>query len=230
MTTTQNSEISNTQVADFLRNHPDFFEHHAHLLAEITLPSPHGNGVISLAERQQLAQRDKVRVLEAMMAEMIKHAEENDVTSDKVHQLSLQLLNQQSFSALQQHIAEVMRLDFSVSQCAIRIWVRPSNNTIAKDPAFTPVSETFSNWIMTLKQAHGGKKPEAADDLLPENLKSYAYIPLCKKSLDQRPFGVLVLGSEEASRFTAEMGTLYLDRIGELVSVALLNHLFALQL
>lgn len=230
MTNTQNVDISGEQIADFLRTHPNFFEQNAHLLTEISLPSPHGSGVISLAERQQLAQRDKIRVLEAMMNEMMKHAEENDRTSEKVHQFSLQLLNQQSFSALQQHIAETLQLDFSVSQSTIRIWVKPSNSAIAQDNVFTPVTETFSDWVMGLTQAHCGKKPEITDDLLAGNLRSYAYIPLCKKTLNQRPFGVLILGAEDATRFTAEMGTLYLDRIGELVSAALLNHLFALHL
>jgi len=38
-------------------------------------------------------------------------------------------------------------------------------------------------------------------------------------------FGLFALGSEETERFYAGMGTLYLGRIGELVSVALLRQL-----
>ncbi|MDP3678051.1 MAG: DUF484 family protein [Methylotenera sp.] len=229
-TQTQNTEISAEQVKSFLRTHPNFFEVNANLLTEISLPSPHGSGVISLAERQQLAQRDKIRVLEAMMAQMIKHAEENDATSGKVHQFGINLLNQQSFSALQHLIAETLRLDFAVTQSLIRIWIKPSNNAIAQDMVFTPVSEAFSDWVMTLNLAHCGAKPDIADHLLGENLQSFAFIPLGKKALDQRPFGVLILGAEDQQRFKADMGTLYLERIGELVSTALLNHLFALHL
>ena len=33
--------------------------------------------------------------------------------------------------------------------------------------------------------------------------------------------GMVALGSEEAQRFYAEMGTLYLERLGEMVSAAL---------
>lgn len=227
---THNNETSADQVKSFLRTHPSFFEENANLLAEISLPSPHGSGVISLAERQQLAQRDKIRVLEAMMAQMIKHAEENDATSEKVHQFSLNLLNGQSFSALQHLIAETLQLDFAVTQSLIRIWIKPSNNTIAQDAVFTPVSEALSDWVMTLNLAHCGAKPDVADHLLDDNLQSFAFIPLSKKALNQRPFGVLILGAEDQQRFKADMGTLYLERIGELVSVALLNHLFALHL
>ena len=38
-------------------------------------------------------------------------------------------------------------------------------------------------------------------------------------------FGVLLLASEDAERFYPEMGTLYLLRIGELISVAVEPHL-----
>lgn len=226
----QNTELSADQIKSFLRTHPNFFEENAHLLTEISLPSPHGSGVISLAERQQLAQRDKIRVVEAMMAQMIKHAEENDATSDKVHQFSVNLINQQSFSALQHLITETLQLDFAVTQSLIRIWIKPSNNAIASDPVFTPVTDKFSNWVMTLNQAYCGAKPEAADDLMNNNLQSYAFIPLSKKTLNQRPFGVLMLGAEDQQRFKTDMGTLYLEHIGELVSAALLNHLFTLHL
>ncbi|OYY80490.1 MAG: hypothetical protein B7Y34_05830, partial [Methylophilales bacterium 16-45-9] len=77
---TDDQALSAEQVKSYLQSHPAFFEQHAKLLAEITLPSPHGSGVISLAERQQLAQRDKIRALESLMEQMIANAEENEAT------------------------------------------------------------------------------------------------------------------------------------------------------
>ena len=222
--------ISADQVKDYLRNHPNFFEQHAKLLAEITLPSPHGSGVISLAERQQLAQRDKIRVLESLMDQMISNAEENEATSTKVHKFCLNLLNQQSFSALQQLISETLRTDFNVTQSLIRIWVKPSNSAITNDAIFTPISNEFNDWVIALKEPYCGIKPEAAGNFLDNNLQSFAFIPLYKNASDQHAFGVLILGAENAQHFKAGMGTMYLERIGELVAASLLNHLFTLNL
>lgn len=230
MTSNQLETISAEQVKDYLRNNPNFFDKNAHLLTEISLPNPHGSGVISLTERQQIAQRDKIRVIEAMMAQMIVHAEENDAISAKVHQLSVKLLNQQSYSAVQQLIAETLKQDFSVTASLIRIWVKPSNSAIVQDPTFTPVSEAFNEWVMTLTQPYCGVKPELLGDTLGTELQSFAVIPLSKKAADQRPFGVLILGAEDKDRFKAGMGTMYLEHIGELVAATLLNHLFALNL
>lgn len=223
-------EISAEQVKSYLRSHPNFFEHHAALLTEISLPSPHGSGVISLGERQQLAQRDKIRVLESLMDQMIANAEGNEATSLKVHQFCLKLLEQQSFSALKLLITETLRSDFNVTESLIRIWVKPSNSAIANDAVFTHVSDEFNDWVISLQQPHCGSKPQVAVDLLASNLQSYAFIPLYKNAADQHAFGVLMLGAEDPQRFKADMGTLYLDRIGELIAVALLNHLFTLNL
>ena len=50
------------------------------------------------------------------------------------------------------------------------------------------------------------------------HLKSFALVALARDGL---PFGVIALASEDPKRFYPEMGTLYLQRIGELLSHAL---------
>jgi len=225
-----NADLTAAEVQQYLKSHPEFFEQHAKLLAEITLPSPHGSGVISLAERQQLAQRDKIRVLESLMEQMIANAEENEATAAKVHAFCLQLLDQQSFSNLQQLIQTTLQSQFNVTQSMIRIWVKPSNSAIVNDAVLSPVDDEFRDWIISLKEPHCGAKAQAASNLMPAHLRSFAYIPLSKHKSEQHAFGVLILGSEDIDRFKSGIGTHYLARIGELVGAALLNHLFALKL
>jgi uncharacterized protein YigA (DUF484 family) len=52
-------------------------------------------------------------------------------------------------------------------------------------------------------------------------LKSHAYITL----RTDRLFGLLALASEDPQRFYPEMGTLYLKRLGELISTSLVRFL-----
>lgn len=222
--------ISADEVKIYLQNHPEFFENHAKLLADITLPSPHGSGVISLAERQQIAQRDKIRMLESLIDQMIGNAEENESISTKVHRFGIQLISHPRFNGLEQLIANMLQTDFSVSQSMIRIWIKPSNSAIAHDAMFTPLGETFNDWASTLKQPHCGSQPEAAPALFDDSLQSFAYVPLYKKSDEPHAFGVLILASENPQRFKAGMGTLHLERLGEIVAAAMLNHLFTLNL
>ena len=54
-----------------------------------------------------------------------------------------------------------------------------------------------------------------------EHVRSIALVPLGQT----RAFGLLALGSEDPQRFHADMGTLFLRRIGELAAAALGAHL-----
>jgi uncharacterized protein YigA (DUF484 family) len=216
----QSDAISADQVSSYLRSHPQFFEQHASLLTEIFLPSPHGSGAISLAERQQLAQRDKIRVTENMVAQLIAFGEQNDMTSQKVHNFSIKLIENKSFNNLPQLISESMQQIFSVTQSLVRVWVSPSDLALAQDAIFTPINSAFCDWASALNAPYCGMKHELAEELMQDNLQSFAFIPLRINSEKQEVYGVLMLGSEDAERFKADMGLMYLNRIGDLVSAS----------
>ena len=222
--TTQLNEITTDQVSDFLRNHPHFFEKNASLLTEIYLPSPHGSGAISLAERQQLAQRDKIRVLQVKLADLITFAEENDKTSAKVHAFSQKVIASNTFAELQHSISMSMQQDFAITQSTLRIWLTPNDSSLANESAFASVDEAFSKWATALSAPFCDAKPTVSDNLTANHLQSFAFIPLFKDS-DKRAFGILILGAEHPQHFKANMGTMYLERIGELVSAALAAYL-----
>jgi uncharacterized protein YigA (DUF484 family) len=58
------------------------------------------------------------------------------------------------------------------------------------------------------------------------HLKSFALVALKREGLT---FGVIALAAEDPRRFYPEMGTLYLARIGELVSHALWRYVTAVR-
>ena len=207
-------------VAEYLKQHPQFFEHHADLLAMIHLPSPHGNGTISLAERQQLAQRDKIRVLDAKLAEILQFGRENDATLSKMHRLSLGLLAATDFSILVKLLQHNLQEDFAVPMVKLHLWANVKGAESAVNASyFAPIDGGFMQWVETLTNPYCGKKTPVNYRI--ENANSYAVLPL--KTSDV--IGVLVLASSDEDKFYDGMGTLYIKRIGELVSAALLPHL-----
>jgi uncharacterized protein len=218
-------QLTEDQITEFLRADPTFFERHAHLLTEIYLPSPHGNGTVSLAERQQLAQRDKIRVLEVKMSELIQFGEENDVISEKVHRLSLGILSARNFEALTETIVDNLREDFQVPHVALRLWARPQHQDDAPRDEFMPVEDKLRSWAQGLATPYCGQGVGLdVDPWFGETnaaLKSYALVALRGEEV----FGLLAMASEDEQRFYQEMGTMYLKRIGELVSVALLRYI-----
>ncbi|HEX5539274.1 MAG TPA: DUF484 family protein [Methylophilaceae bacterium] len=217
-------EPTEDQITEYLRENPQFFEHHPVLLAEMYLPSPHGSGTVSLAERQQLAQRDRIRVLEAKMAKLLQFGEENDATSEKVHRLSLGLLAAQSLEVLLQLLTHTLREDFNIPQAGLRLWASPHNSLDQSNSAFQPVDAELQSWTQSLVTPYCGHKPGLElDNWFGEGAapKSFALIAL----RGEKVFGLLAMAADDEQRFYPEMGTMYLKRIGELVSAALLRYI-----
>lgn len=209
------------EIKAYLKAHPEFFEHNAHLLTEIFLPSPHGEGAISLAQRQQLAQRDKIRVLESKFTELILNAEENEATADKVHRLTIGLLGAPNFEQLNAHLTAYLRDYFDLPDSQLKLW---SSSSLLADSisAFIVADDALKNWAKDLSQPYCGPMPSIdIASWFTEPPASIAIVPMRGKDT----FGVLVLPSTNATRFYPGMGTLFLTRIGELVSASLLRYI-----
>ena len=212
--------INENDIKQYLKTHPDFFESHAHLLTELFLPSPHGKGTISLAERQQIAQRDKIRVLESRFTELILTAEENEATANKVHELTLGLLFAKDVASLHAHLVEFLASHFQLPGSCLRLW---TNEAHAADDIFIEAEESLKNWAKDLSQPYCGTLPTMdIAGWFSETPASLAVIPMRYQEVT---FGLLAIPSEHRSRFYAGMGTLFLNRIGELVSASLARYI-----
>jgi len=209
------------EVAAYLKEHPEFFEHYAETLAEIYIPHPLGGRAIPITERQILTLRDKNKQLEGKLREVIQFGEENDAIGEKVHRLSLALLAAADIRAVLNTVYLNLREDFAVPHVALRIW----NRGQADLPEFKPLNDASREFAASLANPHCGSHAWAdAAGLFGEasaRLRSFSYIPLRERA----PFGLLALASEDPQRFYPEMGTLYLKRLGELIGSALHRHL-----
>ena len=87
------------QVAEFLRQNPGFFENHVDILMSLAIPHPHGGRAVSIGERQLLALREKSKILEDKLHELIQFGEENDAVGEKIHRLACRLVDAPSLDA-----------------------------------------------------------------------------------------------------------------------------------
>ena len=214
-------EIHSSEIKNYLKNHPEFFEENAALLADIHLPSPHGSGTISLAERQQLAQRDKINALESRFAELVLIAKENDAIATKIHTFNLQLQRAKNFDTIEQLISHDLPEFFDLSDTCLRIWVQPLQQSTQVNLVFSETSDEIKSWIGELNNPYCGQPPVVVgDDWFIDLPKSLTIIPLCHTQV----FGFLALASDSENHFYDGMGTDFLDKIGELVGAALSRH------
>jgi len=138
-------------VARYLRENPGFFESYADMLAEITVPHPHGGRAIPLSDRQMLSLREKSRALESRLTELLQIGEENDAIGEKMHRLSVALLSAPDLQSLLSVLYLHLREDFAVPHSALRIWGEAFRG--AGDAAeFRPVGEQLKRYAASLSQ------------------------------------------------------------------------------
>ena len=214
--------MQDDDVKDYLKNHPEFFEQNASFLADIKLHSPHGSGTISLAERQQLAQRDKIDALKTNFAELVLNARDNDAISNKMHVLNIELHKANSFDEIEQLVSAILPEHFALSDTCLRLWAKPLDAANSANLVFSAVSEQAKTWVLAQPQPYCGKQPDiATEDWFIEPAASVAVIPLQL----QQSIGFLALASDDKNHFYAEMGTDFLVKIGEVLSAALSRYL-----
>ena len=214
------SSLNSEEVARYLQNNPQFFEEHADLMSHIVIPHPYGGRTISITERQMLTLRDKNKLLEGKMGELLQFGEENDTISEKMHRLGVAMIAASTFQSVVHTLNFHLRDDFAIPHVALRLWDKPQD--IEELPEFTDVSEELQVFAETLNQPYCGStagfETSSWFGEASMHVRSQALIAMRNGG---GTIGMIALGSEDAQRFYAGMGTLYLERLGEMASAAL---------
>jgi len=209
-------------VAQYLQDHPDFFEQHAELFSSLRVPSPHGSSAVSLADRQVGGLRERLRASDAKLAELVRNARENEIISDNMLLWLRGLLIERDPLRLPDVLVKGLASGFTVPDVALRIWGVDNPPAEAVESGWAqPVATDDRSFANSLMAPYCGPNSGfAAAGWLSEHVRSMALIPLRVGAAPQA-FGLLVLGSPDPARFAPSLGTGFLARIGELASASL---------
>ena len=216
--------ITEDDIANYLANSPDFFQRHAELLASVHLASPHSNRAVSLQERQAEMLRDKIKLLEHRLMDMIRHGNENALLANRLLRWAGSLFLTTDPTSMPQQIAAQIVEQFSVPQVTIKVWgVAPSYsghdfaNGVSDDAKLfaNSLTEPFCGVNTGFEAVTWLADPAAAASIALLPLRSPATGPASPA------FGLLVLSSPDAQRFNSGMGTDFLQHVAEIASAAL---------
>ena len=198
-------------VADYLAEHPEFFEDNPELTASLKLSSALGGRTISLQDRQVEVLREKIRQLELKLANLMRIAQDNDAIIANFHQWTLQLWRSQDANDLGEAVAKTLKDTFDLPEATLRLW---DHCTDAGD------ARAFADQLKAPYCGPASGKPGLAWLANAAAMQSAALIPLRKPDSAQS-IGLLVLASPDAQRFGSDMATDVLSRIGETASAVL---------
>ena len=163
--------------------------------------------------------RERIKGLELRIVEMIRHGQENLAIADRLHRTTRRLLLTADPALLPARIVDTLKHEFLIPQAALRLWdIGPVYDDL---PFAQEVSEDAKSFSASLTLPYCGLNAgfEATrwlDD--PASVLSLALLPLRQ---GDTCFGLLVLGSPDPSRYSADMGTDFLTRMADVASAAL---------
>ncbi|MDR1311976.1 MAG: DUF484 family protein [Burkholderiaceae bacterium] len=207
-------------VAGYLSRHPEFFNEHALLLSEIRLSSPRIGNTISLHDRQMEIMREKYRMLERRMAEMVQIARSNDSLLYRIQEWTRSLLKVADNASRPHAITLELQNILSVPSATLRLWHLKEEY---RDRWYAgDVSDEIIQYAEKLSVPYCGQSDGSPVrgwfDAEQQPVASLAVAPLRK---DDMVFGLIVMGSPEETRFRADMATDFLSEIAKTASAAL---------
>lgn len=201
-------------LVDFLRDNGDIFSRHPELLELLDLSDD--RGAASLLERQVSAFKARLASFQSQQFEFIEVARENEQISDSFSRIICQLIGFSNLSEFASGFPKALRQTFEIDEVAFKTGQaasrRPNENIGYEDAA-----RRLSN------------NEAVCDDRWPSNImalffsdqvKSAALVPM-KSTQDGDVIGILALGSSDPKRYTNELGTAHLNRLGLMAGTCL---------
>ena len=206
--------VNDDSVAAWLMHHPDFLLRHPAVLAKLNVPHNSG-GAISLIERQVAVLREQLAHERGRLHHLVARAHDYEALLTRVHELTLRLIvapdSQQALHVLEQ----ALRKHFKADAVAIKLFPLE-----AEARAGDPLVRDFVDFVDRNRCLCGPFAPEQAEALfgsLAVEIHSAALVPLRA----HEHTGVLAIGSTDPKRFTPDMGTELLERLGAIAGAKL---------
>jgi len=215
-------DITSEQVEDYLQQHPEFFNNHLDLLEQLTIPHPSGEAVSLIAKQLEIF-RNRHQEIENQLSTLIDIAKENDLLFDRMHELTLAMLDASTLDEAVDNLQKVLIECFHADFVALRLF-REQASSSQEDLFMDPGDPRLLNFqdILASNQPLCCRPTSAQANFLFADsafeVKSCAIIPLLFTELE----GLLAIGSQDQERFHYNMGNLFLNQMSEIIGTRLI--------
>ena len=220
-----NKEITEDDVAQYLKSHSGFFLKRDDLLLELELAHPSGPAV-SLLERQVSLLRERNMDMRTRLNKLLDNAGDNDQLFEKTKQLVLALIEAQGLDAIVNAFNRCLLSDFNMDFSALTLFGKPelhrslASRMVPIDDAYQQIPGLLRSNNATCGVLRDEELRFLFSDQAPQ-VGSAAVVPLSFGNL----LGVIAIGSKDPNHFRSSMGTLFLGYIAEVLNRILPRHL-----
>jgi uncharacterized protein YigA (DUF484 family) len=209
------SQFTETEIANYLAQNPDFFDRHGEALLKLRLQHPSGQAV-SLIEKQVSALRERNTELRHKLNHLLDNARENDRLFERSKRLVLALLECLELGDAVDVLYYSFDKEFNIPYTRLILFSEPdqpsNTHTVSLDAAKVHLGHRLNANRATI----GGLSRDEMDFLFGKDSKaigSAAMAPLYYN----RWLGVLAVGHPDTNHYQLGMGTLFLTHIAEVL-------------
>ncbi|MDD7804143.1 MAG: DUF484 family protein [Endozoicomonas sp. (ex Botrylloides leachii)] len=209
------SNINANQVVGFLQQHPDFFIGRDDLLAQMILPHQKGSA-ISLVERQLKLFRDRDENRQRRFDYLVDTARENERRFESLRKITLSLLECRDIEQAFEAIVDSLTHDFQIEFHHLLLFIKTPKGLPVRNES-KDVVESMLGEVISSRAFCGKLLDKQVSFLFGEHAPEVNSIALAPLDFPER-IGLLVLGSRDEKQFRANVGTLFIRYLGDLLS------------
>jgi uncharacterized protein YigA (DUF484 family) len=212
--------LNDETVADWLRTHADFLVRYPDVLAVLDIPHSTAGGAASLIERQVSVLREQLANERGRLEHLIARANEYSALLERLHELTLHLIVAPDIHHATTALETALREQFQADAVALKLFPVEGER-----PEADPLVHDFVAFIDRDRCLCGPLAADQGQALFGDaasDIRSAVLIPI--RAHEQS--GVLAIGSQDPSRFSPDMATDLLERLGAIAGakIADLSH------
>lgn len=204
--------LDDNLIEEYLRDNPDFFSKHPHLLNYLEI-NQRQEGTVSLVQRQQRMMREKIVSLEDEITSLMSVASANQQLYQQFSALFFDLLNSDDLSTINDKLTQHFIQELGLSHVSFKLFDRQVPAAL-----YINRSELDNLLVQRLDRSfhYFGRINQQEQQLLFNHPEpgSVALIALGKNG----DLGLLAINSEDANHFQPEMDNLLLMQLTRLIA------------
>lgn len=215
-------DLDEAEVAAYLAAHPDFLHRHPETFEALDVAHETGDAV-SLIERQVRVLRDTNRKIQARFEELMNTARDNEQRVVHLNRVARVMVGARSADELVAGLTECVQKHLAVDRVYVGLQgdLPADVHEIHALADGTPASRALTNVFRRGKPICDVFSAEHSAALFATRpdapMTSAALVPLGSRGVQ----GAIVLASADPERFTADMGTLFVELFGDLLTASL---------
>lgn len=200
-------KFSLENLADYLSDNPTVFQQHPELLELISLSD--SRGTASLLERQVSLMKERIGEHKNQQSQFMQVARENEQISDNFSQVICQMISFTNLSQFATEFPNELRTKFSIDEVSFK-----TAQAVSRKSSDNDAYEDTLRRLLNNRAVCDNRWPSNIMNLFfSADVNSAALIPM-RANDDEAALGILALGSHDAERYTHDLGTAHLDRLG----------------